>query len=323
MKWSSKVALALAAAGTAVVARSFMPVHFDLARAVDEQTATTLDTAHLPAIEITFLRCGSVSVPECIAVRGALSLTPRTIAHSAVLIRHPRATFLYDSGLCTNIAQFVQDQSLLFRQMLGRFVLERPISAHLHDLGMMPADLDFVLLSHLHWDHVSGLPDLPGVPLHVNRVEYEAARLGLLDRNHNLVPRLMGYNPLTTFDCAGPAYEGFHSSYDLLGDGSLVLVPLPGHTAGNTGLFVNRTNGSRLFLIGDAAWVADNYLHPAPFHPLLWSQVTSDDATARQTLLDLYHFSHRHPEIPLIAMHDASMQEAFMSVSKVKFEKIR
>lgn len=323
MKWGSKVALALAAVGTAMVARSFMPVHFDRVRAVDEQTDSALDTARLSEIEVTFLRCGSVSVPECIAVRGALSLAPRTIAHSAVLIRHPRATFLYDSGLCTNIEQFVQDESLFFRQTLGRFVLERPVSAHLRDLGLLPADLDFVLLSHLHWDHVSGLPDLPGVPLHVNRVEYEAARLGLFDRNHNLVPRLMGYSPVTIFDCAGPAYEGFHSSYDLLGDGSLVLVPLPGHTAGNTGLFVNCANGSRLFLIGDAAWVADNYLRPAPFHPLLWSQVTSDDATARRTLLDLYHFSHRHPEIPLIAMHDAGMQEAFMAVKREEFEKSR
>jgi hypothetical protein len=49
-------------------------------------------------------------------------------------------------------------------------------------------------------------------------------------------------------------------------------------------------------------------------HPFLWSRVTSDDATACQTLVDLHHFAQHHPEIPMIAMHDAHMQEAFMEV---------
>ena len=114
------------------------------------------------------------------------------------------------------------------------------------------------------------------------------------------------------FDCAGPTYEGFRSSLDLFGDGSIVLVPLPGHTAGNTGMFINRSNGPRLFLLGDAAWVSQNYLRPATMHPFIWSRVTSDDATARQTLIDLHYYALRRPEIPLIAMHDAELQKQFM-----------
>lgn len=109
---------------------------------------------------------------------------------------------------------------------------------------------------------------------------------------------------------------GFRSSYDLFGDGSLVLVPLPGHTAGNTGLFINRASGSRLFLVGDAAWSSENYMRPATMHPILWSMFTSDDATARQTLIDLQRFSLRHPEIPVIGMHDAHMQNAFMTIEE-------
>ena len=162
---------------------------------------------------------------------------------------------------------------------------------------------------------MSGIPDIPGVPLQVNRVEYVAARSGLLDANRGLVRQLMGDNPLEFFDCHGPSYAGFRSSLDLFGDGSIVLVPLPGHTAGNTGMFVNRSNGPGLFIIGDAAWVAQNYLRPATMHPVMWSAVTSDDATGRQTLIQLHHFAQRHPEIPVIAMHDAEMQEQFMNQS--------
>jgi glyoxylase-like metal-dependent hydrolase (beta-lactamase superfamily II) len=144
-------------------------------------------------------------------------------------------------------------------------------------------------------------------------VEYDAARLGLLDAFHGLVRQLLCDNPVEFFDCAGPSYAGFRFSYDLFGDGSIMLVPLPGHTAGNTGMFINRSNGSPLFLIGDAAWVSQNYLRPATMHPIIWRLVTGDDATARQTLLDLHHFSRQHPDIPLIAMHDAALQEKFMA----------
>lgn len=316
MKWRSALALALATAGVGIALRSFLPVRFDLQQLEQETDVygeVNTDRSHFPAIEVEFLRCGYVVVPECIAVRGACSLAPTTIAHSAVLIRHPRVTLLYDSGLCTNISRYVQEQSLLFRQTLGRFVFERSILAHLQARNLQPEDLDCILLSHLHWDHVAGIPDLAGVPLYVNRVEYEAARLQLFDSNHNLVPRLMGLNPVRLFDCSGAAYDGFRSSYDLLGDGSLILVPLPGHTAGNTGLFINRANGSRLFLIGDAAWIAENFLRPAPFHPFLWSRVTSDNATALQTLVRLHFFAQCHPEVPVIAMHDAHAQEVFQS----------
>ena len=276
MKWRGKIALtgvALGALGTGIALKSCLPQHFALQH-ISSEAENPFDRSQFPVIKVSFLRCGYVTVPEFIAVRGAASLALRTIAYSAVLIQHPQATFLYDTGLCTHIDEFIKGQSLFFRKTLGSYTLELPLAQHLQRIGMVLRDLDFVILSHLHWDHVSGIPDLPGIPLRVNRVEYEAARHGLFDQGHNLVPRLLGENPLELFDCAGPTYEGFRSSFDLFGDGSVMLLPLPGHTAGNTGLFINRANGSRLLLIGDAAWVAENYIQPATMHPFIWSLVT-------------------------------------------------
>ncbi|HEV7235734.1 MAG TPA: MBL fold metallo-hydrolase [Ktedonobacteraceae bacterium] len=305
--------IALGAIGAGLAIKSFLPQRWNTTVWDEVQTkASRLDTSAMPKIEVTFLRCGSVTIPEPIAVRGALTLAPRVISHSAVLVRHPQATFLYDTGLCADIYLYIIGQSLLFRKTLANFAFEQSLHSHLQELKMDASTIDFALLSHLHWDHVSGIPEIPGVPLRINRVEYEAARLGLLDANQGLVRQLMSDNPIELFDCHGPAYEGFRSSYDMFGDGSVVLVPLPGHTAGNTGMFINRSNGTRLFLIGDAAWVSQNYLRPATMHPFIWSGVTSDDATARQTLINLHHFALRQPDVPAIAMHDAAMQEAFM-----------
>ncbi len=313
--WIALGASVPAAGAIALAISTFLPQRFETYRWPQrevEGSSLSVNTA-LPEVEVEFLRCGSVSIPEPIAVRGSLSLAPCTITHSTVLVRHPRATFLYDTGLCSDIFSFLEEQSLFFRKTLANFRFVQSLRSHLMEQQLEPDDLDFALLSHLHWDHVSGIPDLPEVPLRINRVEYDAAQLGLLQANGGLVNRLMGKNPVELFDVDGLCYEGFRASHDLFGDGSVVLVPLPGHTAGNTGMFINRANGPRLFLLGDAAWVSQNYLRPATMHPFIWSKVTSDDATARQTLIDLHHFAHQHPEVAMIAMHDAAKQEQFMA----------
>ena len=320
MKRRNWVALAAAAAGAVSIglaAKSFLPQRFQLDTWDDTfpllapaEQKESGGSAELPEVEVSFLRCGLTTVPECVAVRGGL-LAPVDIAYSAVLVRHPKATFLYDTGLCNDISLYLANQPWLFRNTLANFAHEQSLNGHLRSLGLEQG-IDFALLSHLHWDHVGGIPDIPGVPLRINRVEYEAARLGILDASQALVRRLMCNNPLEFFDIDGPAYEGFRASFDLFGDGSIVLVPLPGHTAGNTGMFINRLNGPRLLLLGDAAWVAANFQRPATMHPFIWNNVTSDDATARQTLIHLHHFALAHPEISLIAMHDAAAQQQIM-----------
>src|SRR6266513_15890 len=179
--------ITLGTLGAALAIKSFLPQRFATAHWYEaEEPAPPLDTSTFPQVEVMFLRCGSVAIPEF------------------VLVRHPKATFLYDTGLSSDISAFVADRSLLFRKTLGNFQFEKSLSSHLKSMGMESTDLDFALLSHLHWDHVSGIPDIPGVLLRINRVEYDAARLGLLDANGGLVRQLMGDSPRELFDCAGP-----------------------------------------------------------------------------------------------------------------------
>lgn len=323
-KWLAWGAVSLTALGIGAAVKSFLPPRLNVAVLPrgNAGAETQSKGAHLPDVAVSILRCGSVIWPEWTMVRGSLSFKPRKIAYSAVLIRHPQGTFLYDTGLCGDIYDHLKGQSPIFRRTLARFTLEQTLLGALSEQGVKPEGLDFALLSHLHWDHVSGVPDLAGLPLRVNRVEYDAAKQGAIPLHKGLVWKLMEGSPLSCFDLDGPAYEGFRSSLDLFGDGSIVLVPLPGHTPGNTGMFVNRANGARLFFLGDAAHVAENYLYPTTPHPIFWNGVTCDKATALQTLLELHHFSRSHPEVPLIAMHDASMQEASMRVENERLARI-
>lgn len=320
-QWMTLGALSISAFSLSMLVKSFLPRNFDPGAVQwQEDGEKSAASSALPAIDVSILRCGSITIPTFLAVRGAFSFTPCVIAHSAVLVRHPKATFLYDTGLCGDIALLLRDQPFFFRKTLGNFRFEHSLESHLQRMGLAPKDLDFALLSHLHWDHVSGVPDIPGVPLRVSRLEYEAAHQGRIDLHHGLIWQLMGENPVELFDCTDRAYEGFRAHLDLFGDGSIILVPLPGHTPGQIGMFVNRSNGSRLFLIADAGWMAANYRRPATMHPFFWKRVTSDDGAACRTLLELHRFSRQHPEVPLIPMHDAQMQQEFMQSHGPRFE---
>ncbi len=152
-------AVSLGALGVGMAIKSFLPQRFtiDYEQRRPEQL---LNSSRFPEIEVTFLQCASVTWPECVMVRGAFSLAPCHIAYSAVLIRHPQATFLYDTGLCGDIYLFLREQPFFFRSTLAKFTFEQSLAGHLKHQGLQSSDLDFALISHLHWDHISGIPDI-------------------------------------------------------------------------------------------------------------------------------------------------------------------
>src|SRR5690348_8321173 len=106
--WIMLTAAALGAVGAGLAVKSFLPQRFRLdawneyealsAPATNGNSRSLENEEDVPEVEVSFLRCGVITVPECVAVRGA-GFARIDIAYSAVLVRHPKATFLYDTGL--------------------------------------------------------------------------------------------------------------------------------------------------------------------------------------------------------------------------------
>ena len=61
------------------------------------------------------------------------------------------------------------------------------------------------------------------------------------------------------FQFAAQPFMGFEYSHDLFGDGSLVLVPMQGHTPGSVGLFLTLDDGRRFFFTGDTSWRLEGF----------------------------------------------------------------
>ncbi len=118
-------------------------------------------------------------------------------------------------------------------------------SLAVHERGGAPADVDRVLLSHAHEDHMAGLYLFPEVPVHVHEDDLEGARSleGLL-AIYGLDPEAeAAFTPelIDTFNISGrpdavPFEDG--ARFDLGGGRTVTVLHLPGHTGGHSGLLV-------------------------------------------------------------------------------------
>src|SRR5947209_6891032 len=116
--------ITLGTLGAGLAINSFLPQKF-ATELWQEEPLPSVDFSSLPAVEVSFLRSARTIIPELIAVRSANPFASTVIAYSTVLVRHPGATFLYDTGFCASISKFVDDQPFIFRKTLGSFQFER------------------------------------------------------------------------------------------------------------------------------------------------------------------------------------------------------
>jgi glyoxylase-like metal-dependent hydrolase (beta-lactamase superfamily II) len=180
-----------------------------------------------------------------------------TLPVNAFAIEHPEGVCLFDAGQTARAA----DPGYLPRWhpflRLARFELrpEEEVASQLQAEGISAGDVRWVVLSHLHTDHVGGLGPFAGSEVLVAREEWERAT-GLGGRLRGYLPQHWpaGLQPrLLAFE--GPAVGPFPASADLAGDERLVVMPTPGHTPGHVSLLIR--DGERSYLCaGDLAKTA-------------------------------------------------------------------
>lgn len=166
------------------------------------------------------------------------------------VVHHPEATILVDPAVPRDVDQ----QAMSELQPILRRAVQPPSGTiptidALAEAGVRP---DLALCTHAHWDHVSGLLDLPELPVALRDVELDWAATGARAPVGG-VRRGLADRQLFEFSLSGPPILTFDRSHDLFGDGSVVLVDLAGHTPGSIGVLLATDDGPVL-LVGDAAW---------------------------------------------------------------------
>lgn len=256
---------------------------------------------------------GSAKAPRCAAAGEATCFGAIEIVHTAYLLRHPRGNVLVDAGLSTRGREDLGRYPLVRRMMLDYEAKGAgSLKAGLAAAGNPP--IAYVVLTHVHWDHTSGLRDLdhPRVLMAGEDVAFGQSQHG--DDSPVMYDHLDGAD-VTTVNWDGPPVENFEASHDLFGDGSVVLVPMPGHTPGSLGVLVTRVHGKRLLFIGDTAWSMDAVAMPSHKMKLMSRFADHDPDVLSEALWRLHHLHARDPDLVMVPTHDGA---AFAAVSALE-----
>jgi len=265
-------------------------------------------------MKINILHAGYCTAPEHIVIHGGRWRTIRFPAMFA-LFRHPQfGAMLFDTGYSYRFF----DETKKFPKRFYRWIT--PVTLHEEELAvnqlstfnLQPKDISHIFISHFHADHITALPDFPAA-----RFVYLPHAFGHLrglspseDMKHAFLRGLIPSDfdsRSQEVDISKPIllseeYAPFKTGYDLLGDGSLIGVELPGHAHGQMGLFARDESGRVFFFVADAAWLKQSIVENRPPHKIA-DALFPDPVAYRKTLKDLQTFYFTHPKTLVVPSH--------------------
>lgn len=170
------------------------------------------------------------------------------------VIEHPMGLIVIDTGIPADANRpiyFPPQMRLVQRAAKFRITPEEEIGAQLRAKGLNPAEVRWVIMTHLHQDHDGGLHHFPNAQFIVSRTEYKSAS-GLGGRMGGYLNQRWfdGFAP-TLIDFIPSSLGSFSQMYPLLDD--VTLVPTPGHTEGHLSVIVQK-EGIAHFFAGDASY---------------------------------------------------------------------
>jgi N-acyl homoserine lactone hydrolase len=236
------------------------------------------EAAPPPGMAVYQLPTGTYSGRAAFAVQGGSFRETLYFAATAILVQHPKGDLLIDAGFGSDVAAHV---AVLPRIQRAPRQAAKTVSEQLDASGYDPSRLLGVLVTHSHWDHVSGLGDLR-VPIWMNSGEQDYAAE---DPDGKVFRTVSAGHEIREYGFDGPQYLGFPSSFDVHGDGSVIVALAGGHTTGSVVVFVTLPSGKRYAFIGDLTWQLEGIRRRVERPLLLRKLADSDPKQVRQGLL--------------------------------------
>jgi N-acyl homoserine lactone hydrolase len=237
---------------------------------------------------------GLLNLKDPKAMRAGLNDRTEPIQIYAHVLRHPtHGLFMVDTGVSKRLVQ--DPAGVGVGWVVRQFSPIKKMQIRQDTLSIINSEsipLKGIFLTHLHLDHISGMPDVPkDIPIYTGPGEAGGKKLenvfvqGMEDRFFE------GRSEIQEFQFTRDPDGKLDGVVDIFGDGSLFAILTPGHTAGHLS-FVVRTPNGPVLLTGDAChtrWGWENGVEPGSY--------TFDRESEQRSLRALKALSERHPQM--------------------------
>ncbi len=271
--------------------------------------------------DLFLLDTGYTTQSKNLVLQGGGSEKTHLPAQIPVFIHETSGVILFDTGYAEHFYHETRKGLSRLQRILASPHLssEGSAAAQLKARGIDPCDVRYIILSHFHPDHIAGLKDFPHAKFVFKSEAYDTlvkasflvqAKLGFLP---GLLPedfkdRCVAISK-TTLRQGSLLLPGFSQGYDLLGDGSLWGIDLPGHAPGHLGVALEYC-GKTFFFTADASYLYQgitDLVYPSPVLDL----VLSDRRAFQDTLHRLNHLSQNTNGIVILPYHCPRTMERF------------
>ena len=235
------------------------------------------------------------------------------------VIEHRDGLILFDTGLDpaikSNPKYIAGAIERFFLRRLFRLEIhtEDTLSNHLKKLGYTAKDVTKVIVSHLHFDHTGGIKEVPQADLLVSSEAWQQLsgphpERDFILREHIQLPSAK-WQQIEFEPTDDPLLAPFGGSYDVMGDGTMVLLPTPGHTHGDMSLLLRSSGWPPLLFASDLTYETDL---------LMRDQIpgTGDREQLKSSYAKVRALKEKLPDLLILPAHDWHTHKALAALAE-------
>ena len=237
------------------------------------------------------------------------------------LIKHPdKGWVLYDTGYTNRFFEETKTYPNKIYAKMTQVVIDAKdeVKAQLKENGISPEDIQHVIITHFHGDHVAGLRDFPNATFYASRAALKQAlkipraiafSKGILKGLH---PEDLESRTQIIEEIAIKTEESIlGSTFDLFGDDSIKMIWLPGHAAGQMGVLLE-TEKKQYLLAADSVWLKKSFeemILPNSIVRLFFHSWRD----FKESLAKIHEYHKAYPETAIIPTHCAVSTDPLVS----------
>lgn len=249
-------------------------------------SSAALAPAHAADVALSRMDCGGAPAPVSVAAFSDTYEWPDLklqLVYSCYLIRHGDDYLVWDTGNAADGSDRAPEVSLV---------------AQLEAAGITPADIDYVGISHYHNDHTGQLASFPDATLVIGAADWAAVSATTAPPGVPKADYDRRRGPFAAWTSRGAEVQPLRGpQHDLFGDGSVVMISLPGHTPGHHGLLVRLEGMGNVLLTGDVTHFHENYASNGVPN---WNTDRADSLAS----LDRFRKLVEHLDATVVIQHD-------------------